>query len=479
MASILQILNSVMNTVTLGTYPVRPFLFLGYGLVLSSLLIILKHMKRDTPWKGVSLRTDQIIRIVSVASLGLLFLLPIITHVTIFNSFAIPQKDLAIFFTGNEITSTELAHNHFGKTMLSYVLPRNEASIVASSDTGSALLPYIPPTLPYGEMLLFLTALLTTLYVSLGICKERTKKRTLIAKVLLCTLISFLVLEKSIDGGLFSDGAGIAYALYAFLVFKKGRIPQYAGPYIVIGYVWILVTLYLTGFYWPRILFEYTLIHSAIFVVLVSALYYFAHGSNRTIQRILMTVSVAGIVVVAYLQGYSDRTYLSTVLTQHSSYLAAYPSEARPELPILGEVGTLVIYDSTPLAGKTVGQIIDTYHLPYWYQPLTVNTKQCSNEARRNEERFFVLSRNPLHDTTLGNNLADILLSPSGTAPQGWYRYAGKATQQFCVPRSLDVVREMLRLSGANDFILYGLQNYLLLPDPIGQEKGPGDSIPR
>jgi hypothetical protein len=469
MMYLLQILNGVMNTITLGTYPVRPFLFIGYAVVLASILIVITHLRPRAVWESVSVRTDRVIRILSITSIALLFLISLVTELSVFNAFGIPQKNIALFFAGNEITSTELSHNHFGKSALATLLPQNDEAIVASADTGSALLPYVPKALPYGEVFLFLLALCTSLYISACACLKISGRGKVVAIIILYTLVSFLVLEKSVDGGLLSDGAGVACGIYILLVLKKRSVIR-SSLYISIGYVWVLLALHFMGFYWPLKLLTYTFVHSAVFLLIAYTLHYAINGSNRRVKKILAVFALLTVTVVAYVQSNYDRSYLSSVITPGTSYLSAYEREAGLPLPLLGRIGSLVVYDTSPFAGKTVRDVVDTYHLPYWYQPISIYPQNCSMETNRHEERFFLLSRTPLVDSVAVNDLADIAFSPIGNASDGWYRYGVKVTQGYCVPRSLNVLSEMVHLAGTNTLIIYGMQEYLFIPPKTEQK---------
>jgi hypothetical protein len=438
MMYLLQILNGVMNTITLGTYPVRPFLFIGYAVVLASILIVITHLRPRAVWESVSVRTDRVIRILSITSIALLFLISLVTELSVFNAFGI----------------------HFGKSALATLLPQNDEAIVASADTGSALLPYVPKALPYGEVFLFLLALCTSLYISACACLKISGRGKVVAIIILYTLVSFLVLEKSVDGGLLSDGAGVACGIYILLVLKKRSVIR-SSLYISIGYVWVLLALHFMGFYWPLKLLTYTFVHSAVFLLIAYTLHYAINGSNRRVKKILAVFALLTVTVVAYVQSNYDRSYLSSVITPGTSYLSAYEREAGLPLPLLGRIGSLVVYDTSPFAGKTVRDVVDTYHLPYWYQPISIYPQNCSMETNRHEERFFLLSRTPLVDSVAVNDLADI---------DGWYRYGVKVTQGYCVPRSLNVLSEMVHLAGTNTFIIYGMQEYLFIPPKTEQK---------
>ncbi|MDB5245406.1 MAG: hypothetical protein JWN90_511 [Parcubacteria group bacterium] len=465
----LEILNSIINAFTLGTYPVRPFLLIGYGALIFlaawAYPFVSKVIdKRVSISKGSRKQYDRAVRITALASLALLFLIPIICEISVFNSFGIPQRDLAIFFTGDEITNTRIVHNHFGKTAIAQFLGHNDVKFVQSSDTGAALLSYVPRWVPPVELALFILALLSSLYVAasaIAAVPNRSKKIWLGA---LFTLVGFLVLEKSLDGGLVSDGAGFACAVYALSVLFPFKTILRKGAYALFAYIWILCGLFLTGFYWPLFYLDYGLLHTAVVALTLFALYYGAYGTRVRVKNILIAVTILVIAVTSYEVGKSDRTYLASTIIASSTYLATYESEATPNFPTVGAIGNLQVYDLSSNAGDSIKHIGNEYSLPYWYQPIYVAASSCSTQINRHEERFFVLSTKPLVSTTLYQGIADVAYVPLGNAPAGWYRYGAKVTQAYCVPRSLNVVHEMLRLSGATSTIVYGLQQYTLLP---------------
>ncbi|MDB4992297.1 MAG: hypothetical protein JWL75_542 [Parcubacteria group bacterium] len=461
MSYILELLNSIMNTVTLGTYPVRPFLLLGYGV-----LIILAATTFPYLHKRISISTrvraglDQSLRILALASLTLLFLIPIVSEVAVFHSFGIPQSSLGIFFAGDEITSTRIAHNHFGKTAIAQFFGYGQSSIVQASDTGAALLPYMPAWLPPVEAVLFVIALLCSLYIAARFVATifgRTNKAWAMA---LCTLIGFLMLEKSLDGGFVSDGAGIACVAYVILIFFHAHYFYKAVLYATLGYLWLISVLYVTGFYSPQSYILYTAIRSGVLLLSIFALYRVAKGKRDQMLLLLAISAIASIAILSYTQGKWDRAYLQMPLTPGSSYLTAYTSELPPAFPLqkIGTVGNLSIYNPMDTPYKTVGAMVAAYSLPYWYRPLTSDVLQCSGKITARTARFTIYSSAPLQNVPAKPGVfADAQFVPMSATPNGWYAYQAEVAYHPCISRYLNVIQETVHTAGSDRFIVFGL----------------------
>ncbi|MDB5190070.1 MAG: hypothetical protein JWN49_396 [Parcubacteria group bacterium] len=476
MASTLELLNSIINAFTLGTYPVRPFLLIGYAMFVFLTVWAYPHASRKLALpERMRKHYERVVRIIALAALALLFIIPIVCELTVFHSFGIPQRDLAIFFTGGEITNTRIAHNHFGKTAIAEFLGNNDAGFIQSSDTGAALLPYVPVWVPPLELALFIIALFSSLYIAANAIAGMPNRRKKIWLGALFSLIGFLVLEKSLDGGFVSDGAASAYGAYIVLIyFSAKRFPR-AFIYIVLGYVWVLCTLYFSGFYWPQLYLTYALVHTAIFVLAVYALHYGAFGNNKRIKKILVLLVVIVIGIYASIDGQSDRAYLAKRIVPTATYLAVYDFEATPDVPLVGTIGALNIFETASFAGDTIGKITDEYTLPYWYRPLSTGDITCANPVYETEEKFFLLTRTPLHGVP-DQPLVHTSFLSAGSAPPGWYRYSAVISFNPCISRPNDVIRETIRLAGSTTTILYGLKTYSL-EHPKGEYTDSGDTI--
>ena len=445
MPHLLTFLNSVTGAFMLGTYPIRSFLLLGAALMLLAGVVVARSRMQ------LSARMRPALSFMAIGSLAVLFALTLAMEASVFRAHGIPQRDLAIFMTGEEITDSRLVHTHFGKVIIGASVGRMFPHTIHRSDTGAALLPYVPAPMVVLQGTLFLLALFALFGALASRVASVSGTRQKVALGLLAALSGFIVLEKSIDGGILSDGAGLALAACLGLLFAPLSYFPRALAWGAVGYGLVLGGLYLSGWYWTLTYFAHALAHTVIFFLAAVALWYAAYGAHRRTLALLSCLALGAIGSYAYFDG-DGRAYLRAPLSE-GAYLATYPFESAPDLPQVGQIGRLAVYDASPLSPATVGEAAHALRLPFWYRPFS--------QGGFCEERFVVLSPAPLTDISSASGVAlDAVFAPAGTSPAGWYRYEARITHSPCLWRYLDVVRETLREAGSDTVIVYQLSTF-------------------
>lgn len=451
-------LNALTGTISLETSPVRPFLFLGF--------LALVFLAEKQPYVSLSKRSRMRALAVSIVSLTVLFLLPVFEQALVFAHFSIPERDLAVFFTGEEITNTRLAHSHFGKVPLAAYLTGSVRSVVSAIDTGAALAPYVNPVATKVAALFFLLAFCGLLVAVAGREPLDGNARRPKIWLLLYAFTSFYVLEKSIDGGIVSDGAGLALVLLLLLprsyAFSKRRQHAVVGMF---GYLSVLLILGAIGWYWPQSYLYLALLHTVTFAAVWFALASLAFAERRTEIRAACSLAAVLVACAAGYSLYTSFSYFSTPLIQNRSMLALYPYESSQHLPESAKhLGALELYDPAELGYARVWDVTEALELPYWYYPVTAGERACdtSEPFPWNEYRFSILSKAELHSFSPNESmpLAATVAQSGNQAPPGWHRYIMQVWYPRCVGRAMNALREAFVKAGGGNAIIYDISHY-------------------
>ncbi|MES2226061.1 MAG: hypothetical protein V4480_04630 [Patescibacteria group bacterium] len=435
-----------------GTYPIRFFLLAAYLAAVLGTGLFLRTTFRVSS-------ASRIYRwIASIASLSLISLFMIIGfwqwHV--FDLYGIPKTEVAVFFSGDELSGTRVTHTHIGKVVIATAGTAWTSVLIGRADTGSALVPYVPGALRWLCVVLFALAFLSSLLVVPAQTEGVVGRRRQLIRLLLYGFVSFIVLDKSIDGGLLSDASFLVLCAFLALVWKPSRFLRSAAS-AALAHAWLLATLFALGLYAPAGAFLEAVVRSALVLGLLVVGYGASRNGSRRLRYAL--AFAVGISCLAYIcVKYSHEWGYLHLPINDETYLSVYAREAQPDLPRIGAIGRLTVYAAGSLAPRNIARAIDEYALPYWYRPFSV-PGTCQLAQAQTHASFTVLSPVPLTgNTQTVEGIARLSLTPDGSAPSGWYRYAASLSLDACIPRRLDVVREMLREAGSVRAIVYGLR---------------------
>lgn len=431
--------NLVFSAFVEGTYPVRPFLFVCF-------LALIMLAARFVPRIG-----SKVLALVALLSVALLFAVNLATETVVFRAHGIPQASLAIFLDTDEITSTRLTHDHFGKAAVSGAL----SPLTADADTGAALAQALPPWLIAFDALLLLIALLSSLCMAPQVIRDRHGGNRM-ALAVLYALCAFMAIGKAIDGGLFSDAAFLAFAAYAALALAPERLHPRIMSYAVLAYAWCVAGLYLLGAYWDIAYLLDNLEKAGIFLLVAAALSSTAFKGGKCATYVLGAAACIAIVAYAAPSIASLHQYLSAPLDSARAYAATYGD--LPRGSELGSVGRLRIY--RPEGAGTVGDALVRDRLALTYRPIKVADAACATLPADQAVAFTALTLEPLSSTPLREaGLVEGHFTPLGKDPSGWYRSAVSLRLNPCMPLLFDIVRETVFTAQGQrtPAIIYGL----------------------
>jgi len=455
---LLQTFSSLTDAFTDGTYPVRPFLLAGYA----ALLYAAYALFRRAAWArrlAPGTRAYRAWAAAGLLSLALLFATGMAAQAMAAHAYGIPERAVAVFFTGDEITGTRVTHTHFQKLAIAAGLKLVPESFVEQADTGSALSAYVPAFVPWAMLGFFLIALCSALLLSVPHALQARGKKKRLALMALYGMTTFILLDKSLDGGFLSDSAPLAFAVYATLLLAPHRAFRTYLAYAALAYAWLAAILFATGFFQSFSTLYVAAVRTAVFGTAAYALHGAAFGEGRADARRL-AAGCALVLAIACIvwQGAQARRYLLQETNPGASWLAAYGTESVPALPSAGTLGRMRLYRVE--APSSVASLIGAYKLPYWYYPVAVESASC-DALPEAQERFNVITPVPLRNAaSQPASVARAVFSPDGVAPSGWYRYRATIYMNACLPRSTDVIREMVRLGGSDQAVAWGIGRY-------------------
>jgi hypothetical protein len=466
MQSILIFANEILNTITAGTYVIRPVLFLAYLIAVvfaTFVLIALQGKIRKPLLNTIWIRT---ISLTAIGCFSFLFLVNLFLQIFVFSALGISERSVAVAIDKGEITDTRLIHIHFGKVIVAEAFLAPTKSLVLRSDTGRALVPYVPRVLIFLEIAALFIGLITSGLASAFYVSKINGIGRRISAALLAGTLGFLVFEKSVDGGIFSDSAGFALFAYTGLLLMPLARFRKTYPYMIVGYVWVLLLLYVFGFYWPQSYLMYTFERLGI-LVLLCATGVFGIQGRRTQAMAGAALVLCCISAFIYFNDAGDRTYLNTATTPGSQYISVYAEEAQPAIPFVNRIGDLRVYDVSSLAPVKIENILEKYNLPAAYRPITEGSFVCTKPTLVLEDTFEVLSPKSLVDTGTSDGFYSVAFVRKYPAPAGWYRYQAQLVYNPCVSRYLDVLEQAVKVGGSERAIIYDLNVYKTPNQPV------------
>lgn len=453
-------LNALFSVFADGTYPVRPFLFFAFLLLLAAVFFVAR--------KGIVLphRFLHAAKIIAVTSVCVLFAINFVAGVVLFQAHDIPQSARPIFFDGSSQTITMTAHNHVGKAMIGAVARQFYSGPPLSADTGAGIVPVLPVWLPRVEAFLFLVGIFSLLAIFPELLSH-IHGRARVWFFLLYGLSVFIVLDKVVDGGILNDAAFLATVVSAAILFTPLRRFLVWFWWSLLAYAWIIAGAYLVGMYTANsVLFADSIERTLIYGACAVALYLFATTERTRIGVVLLALALIASGVTAYPNIRALHSYLTLSIDPARSYAASY--EPLPGLTRVASIGKLGIYDLHPLAGISFGDFFAQDNLAVWRIPVSHDGVLCANPPYVVSVSFTLLTPEAAKILSYGvPNIGNIMLAPSGKDPAGWNVYQTVLMLNPCAPERYAVLREFVLGTGVSSAAIYGLTDARYPTKPV------------
>lgn len=420
MIDILVILSSITDTFTDGTSPVRPFLFLLFGIGVA-VATVLPNVKRELE-----------IRIVAAGIVTLLFVATFFLQLYVFFQAGIPQHALAIAITQEEITNTRLTHIHVGKVALASIIP---FSITPQVDAGAAMSLLVPDSIGVALGVLLIVGIILLLYALSRSVKHIRHRR--FAYVLLVSIVGYTAIAKSIDGGILSDGAIIAYAALMALLLAPARL---FTTYLSFGVVMFTVAIsiaHLSGFYWGEGYAVAAVLKGGALLLVILALHHFV-DKGVTKKNVLLSLAAISLVAGISLQAISERLSYLNIQVEEGATMVRHSD------------GSITSGDA--YIGMTTRDVIEQENLLYWYQPVMHRADGCQERDASYIGSFTLAPGYVPKVDTVRREYAELHIVPMGD------RYLVEINTHACLPERIKEIQALLREAGLSGAVIYGLE---------------------
>ncbi len=415
-----------------GTYPIRIVLFIGYigALIIASRALVPRvsdGMVRGARWAAL------------IASAAV-FAGSLVGFIAITERHAIPITATVWLMDADELTSSSLANNHVGKAVIGLVVPHLFPDTVRTADTGRGVVPH----LPLGFVLLLAASFAVAVAASLIAIGSQPKKRR-IAHLALYALLSFIVLAKSLDGGIMSDTALVALAGYGALLFAPSRLPAAASIAFGMQVAGVLL-LSRVGGYETAAAGWLSIERAAVLLCTIVSLHAVLTGDR---QRIAAASALAALVMAVVAASPAIESRLSYLHAPVEAGSVAFRSQSAVSLTAEGRLGRLTFFALTGTEGS-IGALSQALHLPPWYSYFARKERNC---ALGMSSIVLVPERLEREEVVVPGVLSAAFFF-MGNDRSGWYRYKLSLKHDHCLVPSPELLREAAYAAGAKDDVL-------------------------
>lgn len=428
------ILQGVTDTFLDGTSPVR--------VLVIAVFLVLVALAARVP----KVPHERRVRYAAAWALSLLFALSLAAQVVAFADADIPQHALATAFAGEEITNTRLTHTHIGKAGLALLMP--DDALVRAFDTGSAMRLLAAPGIALAIAVLAAAAFVLLVFSLSRTVRNETgtvRKASLLALV---SVAGCIALAKSIDGGILSDGAIVAYAATLSLLIGARKDFVAHVSWGMLACAAVIATLHLSGFYWGEGYALAAALKAGALLLLLLALHHASEqgGSPKTLMLSLGALAVIGAISM---QASVERlSYLDREIVAGSSLVRLSD-------------GRVVSGDS--YIGMRIRDVIRKENLLYWYQPVVVRSEGCA-DGQPPYIGSFILAPGyvPEVPEVVRERSAMRFIAEED-------RYRAEFSMHPCLPERIQEIRSLLEDADLSEAVIYGLEGRTL-------EAGSGDN---
>jgi hypothetical protein len=442
----LDFIHALVNIFAGGRSYTKVYLFLTFLVVLFVISICVKTSNK---------KLAQTARSVLIAFLLIGHLLGLTLFFYFTNQFNFQSNDFILTFNNNEISSTQLTHNHLLKGSIGLTLSYLGMGYFESIDAGLPFVGLVPAILLWlGVITVLLCGVVSIAYFRYTI-SDRSNIRKKVFYTLAFGLSSFSLIKSIVDGGIFSTVAipisiamlygiydwkkrgglllipSVGYMLCAFILWKNNFLPgadNSIPSYLIAGFIpsiSIYILFYIEKQESPKRLHHLLLFFLAI--LLSWPIYTNLSGIND-----YRNLNAEGGIVALYDEGTQTENHVNSI-------------------------GKLNFYKID--SESTVGHITDEHGLLTSIYPVAIPWRTCVPTGAGETYSFTLLAKNMFADKIYENdkkiiNRIDVSLTESSN---GFFRYNLSITLEPCTPRHLNVIQEFLKTKLNEPFFMYNI----------------------
>ncbi len=444
--SISELLHIFVNVFAGGRSTVKAWAFFSYLLAISLLCIYKGSKPISSPWLTRAVITATVTLYISGLAIFLFILFKI--RANLFGDY--------IFFSGSELSSSTLTHNHVLKGIVGAIAQSLNQTQAENIDIGIPFLQFVHPVI-------YLCAGLLFLFTSLGFWLLATRQYSKHPTypwlyIILYTVSSFSVIKNVLDGGILNSEAIASGALVILLIYnirhKAVQILFMAGvSSAVIG----VILIALNPYHDTNTMVRYITQTLGLTTLYSTGLYWLVNPRVARLHWLLCVLS--GLILIPLIgRDLSILHYEKTRLSpQDTAYVSSYKPITNPSYELATKVGQLSIYKFTSPNTTNFQQIITEHHLLSNLVPVLTTWQQCFPTGKPSKYTFELLSKQTLTQTD--QYQSGIKISSVNTSVvHDWLVYNISVTIPACYPRPLNIIHETLKQTGQDTFILTNME---------------------
>lgn len=447
-------IHACINIIAEGRSTVRIFALIAFFIVLY-LLHILSKKKWFLSQRAKNVTDAVFSKRNLLFGFIILFFIGFAGFVFLSQSHHIALNDFLVTFNNSELSTSRFVHNHVLKGIVALTLNSfGQSGVYENMDAGTAHIGLLPHL--YFGISLFLFLLIG---LSVFVYFYRTTNRYQGVKALgygiAYGLLTFSLLKTVIDGGLFHEKTLIALGFLLILLYTNRLTQVYRRTlYLLGGYCVYFALLWWGGFVstWAELLSHF---YAGILfgLLIICALYLFYVGRfTRTFVLLFIFFIIAAIPSIKKDTAIAE--YRNISLAQ-GGYVALY--QTVPDYIPLTTIGGLHLYQIPANQTKTVGDVLNTNNLLDNLYPISVPWETCFPSGRPIHYTFNIVAHTPMfRDVVNDKNIVVHTFKKISDKP--FPTYFIDLELPACYPRQLNVIEELLKSTGADDFIMYNLK---------------------
>jgi len=442
-------IHSFINIFAGGRSTSKVYVFLIYLFILFCIAIV----KPNIPiFKGNIDRTKNFL----LYTIGVLFLLGTIGLFCFMNRYGLNFSDYIAIFNNGEFSSTSIAHNHIGKGVIGYILSFLGYTQFEMLDAGQAFIGIIPLWFYVIFGIVLLITLLLTLLVFIKECYGGTPR---VLYIVLYVILSFSVIEHTLDGGLFDPRVPILYMSLSMLLLglSKARIKAIC----IIGGLSILLAIFYFKF---NVISDITTLNKLLLTLIayvgllvIPFIFLYRKLSNRL--KWLLFIFAFSLIIPFLLNADALGIYRRTSTITDNSYLAVYPAEKPVPYKVVDQYGDLTIYEVPAGVFKNVGEIINHYDLLDNILPVTVPWATCFPLGDKRALEFRLKTRDTPIKLDMKTPMSSTTMVSVNSNRDDLNEYIVNMEFNGCTPRYINALEEIIKSLGIKTFIISDIRN--------------------
>jgi hypothetical protein len=389
-------------------------------------------------------------------SIGVLFLLGLLGLIFLMQKYGFNFNDYIALFNNSEFSSTSITHNHIGKGLIGYILSYLGYTHFEAIDAGHAFIGIIP----FWFYIIFGAVLIYTLVLTfLVFIKECQKSNPRIIYIILYAIVSFGVLEHTLDGGLFDPRVPLLFIFFGVLLFGFSKAKGKVVAVVALLSVVLAVVYFKLGVISDEDTLGRLLMTLVAYIGLLVIPFIFLYKEVPTRLKWLLSIFAFLLMTPFFINVDSLSTYHNISTLNDSAYLAVYPSSGPVPYKVVDKFGDLKVYEVQGGLFRNVDEIISHYNLLDNILPVTVPWGTCFPIGEKKTFSFSL--RTPVSLTKLSSTtpLSSTTATQIPSDIKNIKQYFVHMEFNGCTPRYINAIEEIIKSLGTNTFMISDITN--------------------